>query len=161
MWICLVNDEIVGNFVKGCAHQRAAAVAELPIDYEHLIAHAARTHYSKQHRTSLIGHLLAGRPYIESTGTIAGLSIPLGAYKYPITIEQQRSRIQSLGCEAGVQREIVKDVLQLVACGATDIPMNRITCGGVIERLNRARFDHRLAQIAQIVLKSYADAEGA
>ena len=62
---------------------------------------------------------------------------------------------------AGVQREIVEDVLQLVACGATDTPMNRITCGGVIERLNRARLDHRLAQIAQIVLKSYADAEGA
>ncbi|HTC50900.1 MAG TPA: hypothetical protein VK700_03085 [Steroidobacteraceae bacterium] len=44
LWIGFVHEKVVGYFIKGRVDQRAAAVAELPIDQEHLIAHAARTH---------------------------------------------------------------------------------------------------------------------
>ena len=37
--------------------------------------------------------------------------------------------------------------------------MDRIACCGIVERLDRACLDNRLAQIVQVVLKGYADAE--
>ncbi len=73
----------------------------------------------------MFGPLFVRRPYIERAGRIARSAIPFSADEDAISIEKQSSRIQALRREAGVQGKVVKDVLKLVGCGATDLPMDR------------------------------------
>lgn len=82
----------------------------------------------------------------------------LDLHEYARTVQQQRSPVQTLRGKAGLQREVVEDLIQRPPRGAADQAVDRVVRRGVVEGLDGPRIHHGLSQVAHVVSEGGASA---
>jgi len=83
----------------------------------------------------------------------------LGVHEYPGSIEQQGTASHALRGQPDIQGEIIEHVFEGSPHRAPYKTVNRVARRRTLERLNRSRFEDRLAEIIEVVVKRHPDIE--